>query len=48
MVHVFKLTKIGFLVCNGKYIKVRDEKGLVNYFGNMIQYKQEDINTALR
>ena len=30
--HVFKLTKSGFLICNDRYIKVQDERGLVNYF----------------
>ena len=30
--HVFKLSKSGFLICNDKYIKVRDERGPVNFF----------------
>lgn len=36
MKHIFKMTKTGFVVCNDKYIKVTDERGPVNYFGNKI------------
>lgn len=30
--NVFKLAKSGFLICNDRYIKTHDEKGLINYF----------------
>jgi hypothetical protein len=48
MAHVFKLTKNGFLVCNDRYIKVRDEKGFVNYFGKLINYKESDLQRCLK
>jgi len=40
-VHLFKLTKNGFIMGNGQYIKVRDDKGLVNYFGSKIKKFQK-------
>jgi len=36
-VHLFKLTKNGFIMGNNQYIKVRDDRGLVNYFGNKLK-----------
>lgn len=47
-VHLFKLTKNGFIVCNKKYVKVRDEQGFVNYFGKNIKYKEEELKKAIK
>jgi len=43
MVHIFKLTKNGFIVCNEKYVKLKDEQGFVNYFGKLVNYKEQDL-----
>jgi hypothetical protein len=46
-VHVFKVTKNGFIVCNDQYVKIKDEAGYVNYFGNMIKFKEEDLKKVI-
>ena len=46
-VHIFKMTKNGFIVCNDKFVKVRDEQGLVNYIGQQIKFKADEIRKAL-
>lgn len=38
----------GFIVCNDKYVKIKDELGFVNYFGKQIKYKEEDLSNAIR
>lgn len=46
-VHVFKMTRNGYVVANEKFVKVRDEHGLVNYNGGGRGYKQEDLKRAI-
>lgn len=46
-VHIFKMTRNGFIVCNDKYVKVRDEQGLVNLLGPKIKYNQDDLRRAI-
>ena len=35
------------MICNNKYIKFRDEKGYINYFGNSIAFKKEEIKKSV-
>ena len=46
-VHIFKMTRNGFVICNEKFVKVRDENGLVNLNGNKVKYREEDLKRAI-
>ena len=37
------MTKSGFIVCNDKFVKIRDELGLVNYIGEQNNFNEEEI-----
>ena len=41
------MTRNGFILCNDKYVKVRDEHGLVNFIGAAIKYSEEDLRRAI-
>ena len=41
------MTRNGFIVCNDKFVKVRDEHGmLVNFIGQDVKFNQEDLRKA--
>jgi len=47
-VHIFKMTRNGFVICNEKFVKVRDDHGLVNLNGNKAgHYREEDLRRAI-
>jgi hypothetical protein len=46
-VHIFKMTRNGFVICNEKFVKVRDDHGLVNLNGNKVKYREEDLKRAI-
>ena len=46
--HIFKLTNNGFVIGNGKYVKIKDEKGFINYFGSSIKWREDEIRKAYR
>jgi hypothetical protein len=44
---VFKITRNGFIVCNEKYVRIKDDDGYINYFGESIKYREEDLKNAI-
>jgi hypothetical protein len=40
------MTKTGFVVCNEKYVKIKDDMGYVNYMSK-VQYKGLELKKAL-
>ena len=47
LVHIFKMTRNGFIVCNEKFVKIRDELGLVNFIGPQTKYREDDLKKAI-
>jgi hypothetical protein len=41
------MTRNGFVICNEKFVKVRDDHGLVNLNGNKVKYREEDLKRAI-
>jgi len=47
-VHVFKMTRNGYVISNQKFVKIRDENGFVNLNGSKVkQYREEDLKKAI-
>lgn len=46
-VHVFKMTRGGFIVSNERFVKIRDEHGLVNLLGSRTKYREDDLRRAI-
>lgn len=44
---MFKMTKNGLIVCNNKFVKIRDDIGYVNYIGKEIKFKEDDLLKAI-
>ena len=42
-IHIFKLIKKGFIICNERYVKLKDEQGFVNYFGKDIKFQSREL-----
>ncbi len=40
LVHNFKMTKSGFIVSNDKFIKIKDEEGVVNFVGQNVMFRE--------
>lgn len=36
------------MIGNDKYIKIRDEKGVINFFGNSIKFREEEIKKSVK
>lgn len=41
------MSRNGFIVANNKYVKIRDEKGLVNFNGPQSKFNQNDLKRAI-
>lgn len=41
------MTRNGFVICNEKFVKIRDDHGLVNLNGNKVKYREDDIKRAI-
>jgi|LauGreDrversion4_2_1035121.scaffolds.fasta_scaffold70009_2 hypothetical protein len=41
------MTRNGFIVCNEKFVKVRDDEGLVNFIGPKSKYNEDDLKKAI-
>ena len=41
------MTRIGFIVCNDKFVKIRDDQGLVNFIGPKNRYREDDLKRAI-
>jgi hypothetical protein len=41
------MTRGGFIVSNEKFVKIRDEHGLVNHLGSRTKYREEDLRRAI-
>ena len=35
------------MICNEKFVKIRDDHGLVNLNGNKVKYREEDLKRAI-
>lgn len=47
-VHIFKMTRHGFIVSNDKFVRYRDDQGLINLLGSKtLNYTQEAIQRAM-
>jgi hypothetical protein len=42
------MTRNGYVVCNQKFVKVRDEKGLVNYNGRTTEYNLDELKRDIQ
>ena len=45
--HLFKVTSKGFVVCNDRLIKIKDEKGWVNFFGSGIEVGDWEVGDSM-
>jgi len=41
------MTRSGFVVSNERFVKVRDEQGLINLMGNRARYCEEDLQRQI-
>lgn len=41
------MTKSGFIVCNDKFVKIKDENGTVNLVGDLVKFREIDIKRAV-
>jgi hypothetical protein len=41
------MTRNGFILCNDKFVKIRDEQGLVNFMASKQKYCEEDLKRAI-
>ena len=41
------MTRNGFIVCNDKFVKIRDDQGLVNFIGPKNRYREDDLKRAI-
>lgn len=45
--HTFKLISNGFVICDDKFVKIRDEHGYVNYYGDLVQHQEVDLKNSI-
>lgn len=41
------MTRNGFIVCNDKFVKIRDDQGPVNFMGTKVRYREDDLKRAI-
>ena len=45
--HSFKLINNGFVICDEKFVKIRDEQGFVNFYGEFASQHEMDLKNNI-
>jgi hypothetical protein len=41
------MTKSGFVVCNDKFIRIKDDQGTINFVPTMVRFREEEVKRAV-